>query len=112
MTDLVNHPAHYTHGKVECIEIIRLLPFPLGSAIKYLYRLGHKDNEAQERAKAAWYIKDFLANHRPLQDTVSEAELLSMYLEDQDNPPLQSIGNFLFTHDYEYLHIALEQLAE
>lgn len=42
--DAVNHPAHYTYGKIECIDFIldKGLDFPLGNAVKYIVRAGRK----------------------------------------------------------------------
>jgi hypothetical protein len=60
--DQVDHPAHYNShpSGVECIDIIRHHNFNTGSAIKYLWRCGLKDNnpELQELRKAIWYIED------------------------------------------------------
>ena len=62
MHDPVNHPSHYTHGEIECIDAIRAALGPAGFVaycrgcqIKYNWRTGHKDHPAQEQAKAAWY---------------------------------------------------------
>jgi hypothetical protein len=76
-----------------------------------------KGNANQDVAKAVWYLKDYLADHGVLQDTVNEAELLGVVLDEateQDEPwkALSAIASFLFTHDFEYLHIALERLDE
>lgn len=62
-TDVVNHPAHYTAGKVECIEGIEAAltglhgaeAFLTGCAIKYLWRWKHK-NGVTDLKKAKWYI--------------------------------------------------------
>jgi hypothetical protein len=65
MTDLVNHPPHYKAGRVEAIDIIedavRHAPDPVagylqGQVLKYLLRLWHKGNAAQDSQKAAWYL--------------------------------------------------------
>lgn len=66
--DMVNHPSHYTShpSGVECIEITRHYCFSIGSAIKYLWRAGlkqeqgmdDKEKEIQDLEKAIWYIKD------------------------------------------------------
>lgn len=66
--DMVNHPKHYTShpSGIECIEIIRYYCFAIGSAIKYLWRAGlkqeqgmdDKEKEIQDLEKAIWYIKD------------------------------------------------------
>ncbi len=44
VNDAVNHPAHYTYGKIECIDFIldKGLDFPLGNAVKYIVRTGRK----------------------------------------------------------------------
>jgi len=75
MSDLVNHPPHYKAGRVEAIDIIedaiRHAPDPVagylqGQVLKYLLRLWHKGNAAQDSQKAMWYLmrlSDYLANH-------------------------------------------------
>lgn len=42
--DPVNHPSHYTYGKIETIDYIedKGLGFNLGNAVKYISRAGHK----------------------------------------------------------------------
>ena len=61
--DPVNHPSHYTDGKIEVIDYIedKDLGFCLGNAVKYISRAGKKDpeKEIEDLQKAAWYI-----NHR------------------------------------------------
>lgn len=60
--DPVNHPAHYTSDPsgVECIQITRHRNFNIGNAIKYLWRAGLKDSDAQvqDLRKAIFYIED------------------------------------------------------
>ena len=62
MTDNVNNPKHYTSDPsgIECIEISENWSFCLGNALKYIWRSGKKDAEAeiQDLQKAAWYIND------------------------------------------------------
>ena len=63
LTDKVNHPTHYTGGKIECIDAIESATVNLtgieavctGNAIKYLWRWKHK-NGAEDLHKAKWYI--------------------------------------------------------
>lgn len=69
-SDRVNHPAHYQWMKeaigVEPIEICRLFDYDLGSALKYIFRSGHKteqgysitEKEVEDLEKAIVYIKD------------------------------------------------------
>lgn len=58
----VDHPAHYTSDPsgIECIEITRHRNFNIGNAMKYLWRNGLKDSDAQieDLQKAIWYIQD------------------------------------------------------
>lgn len=60
MTDLVNHPPHYTNhpSGVEVIELTRLLPFGPGNAVKYMLRRDLKGDTASDLKKALWYIDD------------------------------------------------------
>lgn len=54
----VDHPSHYNQGDFEVIDVITDwdLDFPLGNAIKYIARAGHKDSEIEDLQKALWYI--------------------------------------------------------
>jgi hypothetical protein len=62
MTDVVNHPPHYTSDPsgIECIEVTRWRNFNIGNAIKYLWRAGLKgeDTSIQDLQKAQFYIAD------------------------------------------------------
>lgn len=65
MNDMVNHPSHYTDGKIEVIDAIEAwgLNFHRGNAVKYIARAGKKDptKEIEDLKKAEWYI------HREIQ---------------------------------------------
>lgn len=56
--DVVAHPAHYTTGKIECIEYIndKGLNFNLGNAVKYITRCNHKGKKREDLLKAKQYI--------------------------------------------------------
>ena len=58
--DNVNHPSHYTSGKIEVIDFIedKELGFHLGNAVKYISRAGRKnpDKIVEDLQKAVWYI--------------------------------------------------------
>lgn len=60
-TDPVNHPSHYTSGKIEVIDAILDwdLNFCKGNAVKYVARAGKKDikKEVEDLKKAIWYIQ-------------------------------------------------------
>lgn len=62
--DPVNHPSHYTDGKIEVIDYIedKQLGFHLGNAVKYISRAGKKDpdKEIEDLEKAVWYIQRYI----------------------------------------------------
>jgi len=62
MSDLVNHPPHYTQhpSGVECIEITEHMGFTLGNAMKYIWRADLK-NGIEDLQKAKWYIEREIA---------------------------------------------------
>lgn len=72
-SDMVNSPAHYTSGGIECIDCIKaalgenFIGFLMGNVIKYSYRYKHK-NGAEDLKKARWYldraIKEFTDEER------------------------------------------------
>ena len=64
LNDPVNHPSHYTDGKIEVIDYIedKNLPYHLGNAVKYISRAGKKDpkKEVEDLKKAVWYIERYI----------------------------------------------------
>lgn len=63
VVDMVNHPDHYTSGKVECIEGIEAALTPIqycgylrGNVMKYLWRCERKANMLEDLKKAQWYL--------------------------------------------------------
>ena len=68
MSDMVNHPPHYTSDPsgVECIQITRHRNFNVGNAIKYLWRAGLKKDgilndttkTIEDLRKSIFYIED------------------------------------------------------
>ena len=59
--DNVNHPAHYTEGKIECIDYIQdklteeFRGYIKGNVLKYITREKHKNGDEDLR-KAKWYL--------------------------------------------------------
>ena len=64
LDDPVNHPSHYTSGKIEVIDFIedQKMPYHLGNACKYLCRAGKKDpaKNTEDLRKAVWYINRYI----------------------------------------------------
>lgn len=65
MSEAVNHPSHYAgNGQIECIQAIEAMQpigvsgadFCRGNTVKYLWRLGLKDESLQDARKAQWYL--------------------------------------------------------
>ena len=66
MADVINHPQHYTQGKIEVIDFIedKGLNFNLGNVVKYVARAGHKKSSGksmdakalEDLKKAQWYL--------------------------------------------------------
>lgn len=60
--DRVNHPSHYTDGKIECIDAIEacmskeaFMGYCKGNIIKYVWRYEHKGG-VESLKKAKWYL--------------------------------------------------------
>lgn len=68
--DIVNHPNHYTHGGMECIDEMimvfgkqTVMHFCLCNAWKYRYRAVYKNGE-EDMKKSHWYM----AKYKELRD--------------------------------------------
>ena len=67
--DFVNHPKHYTFGKIECIDALESATEGLpadeaicaANVIKYVWRYRNK-NGAEDLAKAEWYLHRLMRN--------------------------------------------------
>jgi hypothetical protein len=66
VSDPVNHPAHYTAGPIEVIDILEQAaasaPDPVlaglqWQVLKYLLRMWLKGNPQQDAQKARWYLE-------------------------------------------------------
>jgi len=70
MSDIVNHPAHYTQGKVECIDAIEaatvhkngLDAVCTANIIKYIWRCENK-NGIEDLKKARWYLEKMIQHN-------------------------------------------------
>lgn len=86
MNDAVNHPAHYTDGKIEVIDFIedKKLGYHLGNVVKYVCRAGKKDpeKEIEDLQKAEWYL------HRKIQK-----------LKEQKAARAEAFAGFVFADD-------------
>lgn len=86
--DKINHPDHYTHGGIECIDAIEAATTGLegteavctGNALKYLWRWKFK-NGVEDLLKAMWYIQRLI-------DLLDEQEN-----EDEDEDDAEKCAN-------------------
>lgn len=66
-TEMINHPVHYTAGKVECIDAIESATCDLtgieavctANIIKYVWRWKLK-NGVEDLQKASWYLNKLI----------------------------------------------------
>ena len=60
--NVVSHPSHYAILTPEPITFIRDKDYLTGSALKYIFRAGHKDGAAEnvDMGKAAWYLRELV----------------------------------------------------
>lgn len=77
--EMVNSPAHYNQGSIECIDAMvsafgaySSAEFCKINAFKYLWRLGHKDDEAQEIGKIKWYLDKYLELKKSIEQKIEE----------------------------------------
>ena len=78
--EMVNHPSHYCQGSIECIDGMvgafgrqDVATFCKINAMKYVWRLGHKDDEAQEIGKIKWYLDKYLELKKPSTEVIFNA---------------------------------------
>lgn len=70
--EAVNHPPHYTQGKVECIDALEAATVGLvgieavctAAAMKYLWRWKFKGG-LEDLEKATWYLERLKAQVKP-----------------------------------------------
>ena len=68
----ITHPSHYAALNPEPITFIRDKDYLTGSALKYIFRAGHKNgaDENIDIGKAAWYLRE-LVNERGGQTVIA-----------------------------------------
>jgi hypothetical protein len=64
LNDNINHPSHYTFGKIEVLDAIEdwELPYHLGNCVKYIARAGRKDpaKKIEDLKKAQFYLERYI----------------------------------------------------
>ena len=82
--DSVNHPAHYTAGKTEVIDVledwVKAAPDPvLGGlqwqVIKYLSRMWLKNDPLEDAQKSLWYLRRLVQRLENTQTTTTTTKI-------------------------------------
>lgn len=105
MTDLVNHPPHYTShpSGIEAIQVTRHMNFNLGNAIKYIWRAGQKGDAIQDLEKAMFYLADEIRRLGGNPTRIEKATVLSHLKETSVD------GEYIYLSDItEYIENDLE----
>lgn len=77
MHDVINHPDHYTQGKVECLDAIEAATTGLegieavltGQIMKYIWRWKRK-NGVEDLQKAQFYLNKLIAIKTGIKESV------------------------------------------
>ena len=72
----VRHPSHYQSDGMECIDAMYLVSpmmavyLSVGSALKYLDRAGHKDDEEKDlrKARECWHMAKRMLSRKISED--------------------------------------------
>ena len=86
MTDMINHPPHYTShpAGIECIDVIEWFPANIACAMKYLWRAGLKGDASEDLQKAVWYVsREIQRLEKTKMGEKQEVEVTEVY-EDED----------------------------
>lgn len=105
MTDLVNHPPHYTShpSGIEAIQVTRHMNFNLGNAMKYIWRAGQKGDAIQDLEKAMFYLADEIRRLGGNPTRIEKATVLSHLKETSVD------GEYIYLSDItEYIEKDLE----
>lgn len=113
--EMVNHPEHYNRGEIEAIEVIEdwNLYFSVGSAVKYIARLGAKDLELQELEKTRWYLERVNSNGIGSSVAVSKKFNPDIVIKDWGlNELLGYVLKFIYYEDFKKAILALDMEIE
>lgn len=97
--EMVNSPSHYNQGDMECIDGIvgafgkdEAAVFCKINAFKYLWRLGHKDDEVQEIGKIKWYLDKYLELKMPPQINTMTLDGTPIELQEAGGPIVKELS--------------------
>lgn len=101
MSDLVNHPPHYTGhpSGIEAIQVTRHMNFNLGNAMKYIWRAGLKDDAVQDLQKAMFYLADEIRRLGGTPNSMEVSTVLAFIEELRQDPERGMVADYLFCDD-------------
>ena len=106
------NPAYYRQGSgVECIDVVRHLPFAQGNAMKYVWRAGNKNDIKQDLEKALWYVNDCIAQNAGVALHGDPKNLLDKhltYLLDQGDYDRETALHFLSQGYFKIAAVAIK----
>lgn len=74
--DMVNHPPHYTRGRIECVDAISsalgedYVHYCRGQILKYIWR-GPERHGLEDYEKAKWYLDELIRYVKTLDENIS-----------------------------------------
>lgn len=114
----VSHPKHYcSHPSgVECLQVVELLPFNLGSALKYLWRSDLKWDKQEDTKKAIFYLRRQAALGKEPLYTYQEVNYIKKLLGDiwwsMDSRLHRVVWDIAFGKKEDWLELAVKLEAE
>lgn len=79
--DKIDHPSHYAHGGVECIDALRSAltaaqfeGFLQGNVFKYVFRANFKGHKREDLEKAHWYLTELIDYVEPEEEEEEEED--------------------------------------
>ena len=114
--EMVNHPSHYCQGDMECIDGIvgafgkdEAVVFCKINAFKYLWRLGHKDDEGQEIGKIKWYLDKYIELKTKPLPPIECCDNGDVVMEEQEYPHGETIAEEIERKEAEFYTALMKQ---
>lgn len=114
--EMVNHPSHYNQGDMECIDGIvgafgkdEAMVFCKINAFKYLWRLGHKDDEGQEIGKIKWYLDKYIELKTKPLPPIECCDNGDVVMEEQEYPHGETIAEEIERKEAEFYTALMKQ---
>ena len=111
--ELVNRPDHYMNASgVECIDIVKHMMFSTGNTMKYIYRLGNKDEAKQEIKKGIFYLNVAISENEVNTYPNSSAEEMKILFDKVAAVQPDKIGRAMLMIYWSEYQSAIEYLED